>query len=90
MDLNGGSFFDFSKIAIAMMFCVVVVTIGAIIIVKMLKASKTSAINQQLTEYNSYKELANELKETNKEMRKELVDLTEKVSSIEKMLKEVE
>lgn len=90
MSFNGGSFLDVSKIALAMMVCVVVITIGAITIVGMLKGSKTSATNQQLTEYNSYKELANELKETNKEMRKELVELTEKVSSIEKMLKEVE
>jgi uncharacterized protein YlxW (UPF0749 family) len=90
MGFNGVNFLDVSKIAIAIMVCVVVITIGAIIIVWILKASKTSVTNQQLLEYNSYKELANELKETNKEMRKELVDLTEKVSSIEKILKEVE
>ncbi len=73
-------------ILVTVMACVAIIAIGVIIVVKISKKPN----NQQLLEYNSFKELANELKETNKDMRKELVDLKDKVSSIEKILKEVE
>ena len=67
--------------------CLVLIVIGVIVVVKIVR---TSATKKQMIEYNLYKELANELKETNKEMREELSGLKEKVDSIEKMLKDVE
>lgn len=82
-----GNLFSVKTISFAIAFCVIVMVIGALIVVKIVK---TPAAKKQLMEYNSYKGLAYELKETNKEMRGELAVLKEKVSSIEKMLKEVE
>lgn len=67
------------------MACVAIIATGVIVVVKI---SKKPANNQQLI--NLFTQLANELKEVNKEMRGELSELTEKVSSIEKILKEVE
>ncbi len=66
---------------------IAILIIGAIIIIRMLRAP---AGKKQLMEYNSYKELAKEQKETTREMREELAVLKEKVDSIEKILKEVE
>lgn len=74
-------------IAYTIVFSVVVIVIGLIIVTKIVR---TPVTKKQLMEYNSYKELADEIKETNKEMRGELLGLKEKIISIETMLKEVE
>ena len=77
--------FFLGLILVTVMACVAIIVIGVIVVVKI---SKKPANNQQLI--NLFTQLANELKEVNKEMRGELSELTEKVSSIEKILKEVE
>lgn len=67
-------------------FGLLLLVAGVVCIIKIIKMP----VRRKLScEVDSYKTLAGELKETNKEMKEELFVLQEKVSSIEKMLKEV-
>lgn len=75
------------SIAICAMMGIAFLVIGAIVIVRMLR---TPAGKRQLMEFNNYKELANEQRESNRELHEELLVLKEKIDSIEKMLKEVQ
>jgi hypothetical protein len=82
-----GSFGDVRSVACSIVICVALIVIGAISVAKILKSPITK---KQIIENNLFEELVNEIKQTNKEMGVELKDLKEKVSSIEKILKEVE
>jgi sensor domain CHASE-containing protein len=55
----------------------------------LIKVIKEPGSKKQAHQENAYKVLVNELNETNKGIREELLVLKEKVNSIEKMLKEV-
>ncbi len=60
---------------------------AAIVIVVVVTRSKTQ---NQMNDLNAYKAMANNLALSNQEVREELAELKEKISSIEKLLKEVE
>lgn len=65
----------------------IVLAVAAVIVVVTVTRSKNK---NQSSDFNTYKAMANNLTISNHEIREELSELKEKVSSIEKLLKEVE
>lgn len=78
----------FSLIPIFIAAVVSLALIAAVIII-VITVTKSKNKNQS-SDFNTYKAMANNLTISNHEIREELSELKEKVSSIEKLLKEVE
>lgn len=82
MNTNGmDSIFLARTLSFTFIICVIVIVIGIIIAMKITKGKATK---NQLLEYNSYKELVTEQKESNKQIKEVFTVLKNKVSSIEK------